>query len=110
MVKTKFSNSELHRFSQPIEDVHKCLHGLLKITWDKMLEACRLRSFLCFNLGGDSGMTGTQLTVTTDRASDGDHWQRSEAHAVRTQTHQFDHIRCRANATVCPDLHSFTQT
>src|SRR6266508_803408 len=103
MFETKLCNGRLHRFPQTIEDIDKRLHCLLKITRDKMLDACSLCSFLRFNLRGDAGMTGAQLTVSTDRTADGDHGQSPQAHAVRAQTHQLDHIRSRADSAVRPD-------
>ena len=75
-----------------------------------MFEPHGLRLVCRFNLGGDTRMTGPELTVPADRTSDRDHGQSSKPDSVRAQTHQLDRVRAGAYAAIRPDLHFSAQT
>src|SRR6266508_3386945 len=109
MFETQSRDDIFHCIPQTLEHTDQCLSGLLEIARDKMFESHRLRLVCGFNLCGDARVTGSKLTVTTNRTANCHHWKSPKADSIRTETHQLDRVSRGTYAAIRPDFDSSAQ-
>src|SRR6266496_102776 len=102
MFETQSRDDIFDCLSKTLEHIDQCLSSLLEITRDKVFESHRLCLVCGFNLCGNARMTGPELTVTADRATNRDHGKSFEPDSIRTETHQLDRVSRGTDTTISP--------
>ena len=100
------SDAVSSRTSSPIAPKKRALlvGGGLELLRGELLQPLEIGLGLVLDLRGDAHVAGVELAAAADRASQRDHRQRAEAHAVGAQAVQLHDVPGVAVAAVGPDL------
>ena len=108
-VRAKLGCDAPHFFRNHIEDSFDTIHGQVSIARGEVFDALFAGFVHCLDVGRDTHMTGTLMTLPTDRAAHGDHRHRRKTHTVSTEQNHLHGVPAGLHATVTPQLHAPAQ-